>query len=85
MAKNIPIRTCVACRSRLEQNVLLRLQSSNNSIISYSGFGRSFYLCGDCIENKRDLVVKKMLYYCGNKDKSFIKKNLEEIVVNAKS
>jgi predicted RNA-binding protein YlxR (DUF448 family) len=80
--KNIPIRTCVSCRSRFEQNILLRLQAKNNQIVLYTGFGRSFYLCTNCIENKKDVILKKMIYFSNNKDKDFIRKNLEEILVN---
>ena len=54
MQKNEPIRMCIACRERDLQKKLIRLQQdSNNSIIPYSGKGRSFYLCTVCSKDEK--------------------------------
>jgi predicted RNA-binding protein YlxR (DUF448 family) len=85
MKKNIPIRTCICCRDKFEQQVLVRLQLDDCSIVAYSGLGRSFYLCRNCIDMKRDIVLKKLLQRSINKNKSLILSRLEEILVNANS
>ena len=53
MRKNEPIRMCIVCRVRQLQKKLIRLQHKNNSIIPYSGQGRSFYLCSVCSSNDK--------------------------------
>jgi len=52
MIKRKPIRMCIACRKREKQQELIRLQKENNSLIWYSGKGRSFYLCTKCLEGQ---------------------------------
>ena len=49
------IRMCVVCRSRLLQNEMLRLQCKNQEIIRFSGEGRSFYICNECISNPKKI------------------------------
>lgn len=55
-------RTCIACRSKNQQNNMIRV-SKFNGIISvekkHSSFGRGAYICNskDCV----DLVIKKRL------------------------
>jgi len=51
MRKNGPIRMCVTCRVRELQKELIRLQHKDNTIIPYSGQGRSLYLCSACSSN----------------------------------
>ncbi len=58
MKKNLPVRMCVACRKRAPQSSLLRLQNKDGEAIKYSGAGRSFYLCKECIINDRHLINK---------------------------
>jgi predicted RNA-binding protein YlxR (DUF448 family) len=43
-----PTRMCIVCRSRESQNDLIRLQLRDKKVISFSGTGRSFYLCKTC-------------------------------------
>lgn len=47
----VKLRTCVRCRNKLQQNILLRLQIINGILVKWDGYGRSFYLCEECIIN----------------------------------
>ena len=47
--KSIKIRMCVVCRARSGQESLLRLQIKNGEFCEFSGVGRSFYVCENCI------------------------------------
>lgn len=51
--KKIKIRMCIACRKRDLQDNLYRLQFKNRELINFSGSGRSFYVCKDCINSKK--------------------------------
>ena len=51
MKKSQPIRMCIMCRKREYQSSLFRLQLIDGLIVPYSGSGRSFYLCSECISN----------------------------------
>jgi predicted RNA-binding protein YlxR (DUF448 family) len=51
--KHKPLRMCVVCRKRFYQNELNRLQCKNAKLILFSGSGRSFYVCKDCVNNKK--------------------------------
>jgi len=64
MARNlhIPTRMCIQCRTRLEQNVLLRLQCKDKLIQAFDGVGRSLYVCRTCIENPK--LVKHLAGRC---------------------
>lgn len=72
-----PIRTCVVCRTKLEQDVLLRLKCKDKKLLAYDNDGRSFYICEECVSSLNDestnsKVYKKLekaLYReCKNKD-----------------
>ncbi len=39
---------CIACRTRESQHDLIRLQLQEGDVVSFSGTGRSFYLCHSC-------------------------------------
>lgn len=43
---------CISCRKREPQQELIRLQKDDTKIVKYRGFGRSFYICKKCLENK---------------------------------
>lgn len=43
-----PIRMCIQCRSRFPQSGLLRIQCTNGTVTTYTGFGRSMYVCSMC-------------------------------------
>ena len=54
-------RMCVVCRDRLSQAEMLRLQCKENDVIKFSGMGRSFYICKDCINDKKlDKIIQKI-------------------------
>lgn len=50
-------RMCVKCRCKFHQKELLRLQSDSVSLYKFSGEGRSFYVCGECLEHPKTLQV----------------------------
>jgi len=58
MKKHIPIRMCSSCRKREYQNKLIRLQKKGNYAVAYSGIGRSFYICLDCLNNDKHILNK---------------------------
>ncbi|WP_297939047.1 hypothetical protein [uncultured Campylobacter sp.] len=81
--KFIPIRTCVVCKKRFEQQILRRYRLINSSLFFGNGNGRSFYLCEECLK-KDEKILKKSL---GRVAGSFIAtlqngQNLKEILLN---
>ena len=71
-----PIRTCISCKERFEQSLLLRLQCIDKKIIPFSGTGRSFYLCNECLKDT-NRVLKSIYKQC--KNKADYKTQLKEI------
>lgn len=71
-----PIRTCVVCRGKFEQDVLLRFKCENKELQAFNNVGRSFYICTECIEflqedehSKNLKKLEKALFReCKNKD-----------------
>ncbi len=72
-----PIRTCVICRGKYPQNELLRLKCEDKKLVPYDNYGRSFYICNDCISilknsqnNQKDFkkIEKALFRECKNKD-----------------
>lgn len=61
MKKSQPTRMCIACRSRLPQNTLIRLKQEGSEVVGFDGKGRSFYLCDICIRNEKKIkgLVKR--------------------------
>ncbi len=61
MNKSQPTRMCIACRSRLPQNTLIRLKQEDGEVVAFDGKGRSFYLCDMCIHNEKKMkgLVKR--------------------------
>jgi len=77
----ISIRTCVACRSKMAQKLLHRLQCKDKKLTAFTGIGRSFYVCNTCLENESKL--EKALYrHCKNKDEYIVQ--LREILANGR-
>jgi len=75
----ISIRTCVVCKTKFSQKLLNRLQCNDKKLTSFTGKGRSFYICNDCL--KDDLKLEKSLYkVCKNKDNYMVQ--LREIFAN---
>jgi predicted RNA-binding protein YlxR (DUF448 family) len=62
-----PIRTCIKCRSKVSQKLLLRLQCVDKKLIPFTGCGRSFYICDKCLQDK-DKLEKVLYRQCKNKD-----------------
>ena len=52
---------CIACRSRLPQNTLIRLKQEGSEVVGFDGKGRSFYLCHICVNNEKKIkgLVKR--------------------------
>ena len=72
-----PIRTCVICRGKFPQKLLLRLKCKDKKLVPYDNYGRSFYICDDCIlilknsqDNQKDFkkIEKALFRECKNKD-----------------
>ncbi len=61
MKKSQPTRMCIACRSKLPQNTLIRLKQEGSEVVGFDGKGRSFYLCDICINNEKKIkgLVKR--------------------------
>ena len=77
----ITIRTCVACRGRFAQKLLNRLQCTNKKLTKYTGNGRSFYICNDCLK-QTDKLEKALYRHCRNKDNYIVQ--LREILKNGR-
>jgi len=45
-----PTRMCITCRERLGKSKLLRLQCQDKKLVPFTGNGRSFYICHECIK-----------------------------------
>ncbi len=77
-----PIRMCINCRNRFEQNKLIRLQCIENKLYNYSYTGRSFYICKEC--SIVPITLKKIDKLCGknknnNTTRDVFLKIIEEI------
>jgi len=60
--KHKPVRMCVICKGRFFQADLFRLQCVNKKIIKWKGSGRSFYVCSNCIKDKK--LIKYISRLC---------------------
>jgi len=83
MAKKFhqPTRMCLACRQREKQKNLFRLQCKDGEITSFSGVGRSFYLCQNCLrEDKKNIPALMRACRGGDRDKHMNK--LKEIITD---
>jgi len=72
---------CVSCRSRHNQNTLLRLQCRDASLESFMGSGRSFYLCKVCLDDEKKLT-KSLMRQCRSSDKERLTNRLKEIIAD---
>jgi len=83
MAKKFykPIRMCASCRKRDTQDKLLRLQCIEGSLIKYSGIGRSFYLCEDCLSQEKKLL-KTIMRQCRSGEREIFTSRLKEIIAD---
>lgn len=78
---NYPTRMCISCRTRFMQKSLLRLQCVDLELKRFSGNGRSFYLCDDCINDEKK-VLKSLLRQCKSSQKEKYLNRLKEIVID---
>jgi len=62
---------CISCRSRHPQNSLIRLREEDKLVVSYSGVGRSFYLCNSCVKNEKK--VKGLVKRFKQNEERFVK------------
>ncbi len=46
---------CLSCRKRSRQKEMVRLQHVDSEVVAYRGFGRSFYVCNECIDNNKKI------------------------------
>ncbi|GAB6074169.1 hypothetical protein JCM15786_08260 [Nautilia lithotrophica] len=68
-----PVRMCVVCRNRFLQSELFRLQCRDKMLVKFTGIGRSFYVCKDCINNKKFVnYLSKICKVDKEKAKSYI-------------
>ncbi|NLC28243.1 MAG: DUF448 domain-containing protein [Campylobacteraceae bacterium] len=79
-----PVRMCIACKARLPQFRLLRLQVHEGEISAYSGHGRSFYVCLVCADGNVKTLKKALYSKCKKIDKHILDvgKMVKEIATN---
>lgn len=72
------LRTCISCREKIEQKMLLRLKCEDKKLVLFNNYGRSFYICEDCISKIVQTDIDQRVYKkidkalcreCKNKDK----------------
>ncbi len=80
---NYPQRMCVACRERYEQKSLLRLQCKEQQLTAFSGEGRSFYLCFECVENEKK-ATRALARACKRGDMDYLSTQLKEIITDVR-
>ena len=76
-----PIRMCISCRDRFEQNLLIRLQCKDKKLSLFDYQGRSFYICNNCLKDTNK-ISKSLKRVCKNNKKYEI--DLKEILVNVR-
>jgi len=83
MAKKFynPTRMCVACRKRDIQSSFLRVQCLNGELESFTGAGRSFYLCDVC-QNDEKKISKTLMRQCKSGAKDKLMNKLKEIITD---
>jgi len=61
---------------------MLRLQCKNQTIIKFSGLGRSFYICPKCVDDKN--IGNTIIKSCrkNKKDKELYSNALKEILLD---
>ena len=48
-----PVRMCIVCRQKFLQDKLIRIQCVEGKLVKWQGYGRSFYICPECKDNKK--------------------------------
>lgn len=74
-----PLRMCIVCRDRLYKEHLLRLKNDDKKLVLYNDYGRSFYICKECINKTLEAETKKV-------EKALFRefKNKDEYIVQLK-
>ncbi|NPA73902.1 MAG: DUF448 domain-containing protein [Epsilonproteobacteria bacterium] len=78
---NKPIRMCIVCKERIYQEKLIRLQCKNGKLAYFTGIGRSFYICKNCIMKNNGKLLKPFSRFC-KQDKKTVLKILSEFKEN---
>jgi len=82
------VRMCINCRDRFSQKELLRIQNIDMKIVKFSGKGRSFYLCKECLDLDEKKLIKALFRQCKSNKIEFNKQDLEncfkEKIVNVR-
>lgn len=55
-------RTCIICRVKFEQKDLIRLKCKDKKLLKYDNYGRSFYICENCVSLLLDTQLKSKEY-----------------------
>ena len=76
-----PIRMCVTCRERKEQDNLYRLQCLEGTLSTFSSKGRSFYICENCISQEKK-VIKSIMRQCKGGNITNYTNKLKEIIAD---
>ncbi len=76
-----PIRMCISCRERATQNSLYRLQCIDSILNIFSGHGRSFYICKDCICQEKK-ALKVIMHQCKSGDRDKYMNKLQEVIAD---
>lgn len=71
------IRMCISCQTRSLQKDLFRLQCKDRELTKYTNFGRSFYICHKCFEEKNKNLLKALSRACKKEIKIT---NLESLI-----
>ena len=83
MSKNFhkPIRMCLSCRERDSQDKLYRLQCFESELVRFSGYGRTFYICKNCIYQEKK-AIKAVMRECKSGDRDKFTNKLKEIIAD---
>lgn len=85
MKKHTPIRMCIVCKNRFEQKSLYRFQIQKGEIVSKIQFGRSLYICNQCIFCEEKDLQKTFSKVYKDFHTKISQENLKEIFLNGKN
>jgi predicted RNA-binding protein YlxR (DUF448 family) len=81
-SKHKPHRMCIVCKGRYLQSSLVRLQPLDKMLHRFSGIGRSFYLCQECLSlDKTDKIISSKYRL----DKNIVRNQIKEILFEYKN
>ena len=82
LKKHIPIRMCIVCKNRFEQDTLFRFRFVLEGISTKEKRGRSSYLCENCIKKDEKILQKAFSKVC--KNHKINQQELKEKILNGK-